>query len=494
MTEREILLHCLARIAARLQLNRRLRELGWTACGLFGLLTAYEILEAVIDSAAVMAGLAPLFVLAALAVVARFAVRLMQQPTLAQAAGAADSRADLKDELKSAYWFVLQAGTTPAIDLVLRHAAYTAHRIDPRRLFPLVVPRSVFAAVLLALTAGTLAWLSPRLTYPEAADLHEGALAEGSSRSATDALGLQRPAQDERPALATDGMPAPARGSRTDDAAWSQVEQLTRGLEPGPGLDPIQRAVDAHDARRALRLLESLPSAHKASGPSAQLEGEQMSAELAAGIIRRLQEMLQQNGDAEPNADPRASAGPVARVAQEPGEQPDDEQQGDNPGRHSAAEDALNAVLRAISRGGTGGREAVQAEGQGGQQSGLTNASGGAMGRRVGVSQAGAGDTQPPKGNPAGDAPSDPVLGKPTQRLAAQLQRVRVEHNDSEQDEGTPGAFYAATRAQAARLDYQTVTARQRATNEESMDAEQMPLAYRAAVKKYFLVEHAKEK
>ena len=60
------------------------------------------------------------------------------------------------------------------------------------------------------------------------------------------------------------------------------------------------------------------------------------------------------------------------------------------------------------------------------------------MGRRVGVSQAGAGDTQPAKGDPAGDAASDPVLGKRTLRLAAQLQRVRVEHNDSEQDEGTP--------------------------------------------------------
>jgi hypothetical protein len=289
-------------------------------------------------------------------------------------------------------------------------------------------------------------------------------------------------------------MPAPGRGSRTDDAAWLQVEQLTRGLEPGPGLEPIQRAVDAHDARRALQLLETLPGARKASGPSAQLEGEQMSAELAAGIIARLQEMLQRNGDAEPDAGSRASAGPLARVAQEPGQQFDDEDQGDNPGRHSAGEDALNAVLRAISRSGTGDREAVQAEGEGGQQSGRSNASGGAMGRRVGVSQAGAGDTQPPKGNPGGDLASDPVLGKRTLRLAAQLQRVRVEHNDSEQDEGTPEAFYAATRAQAARLDYQTVTARPRATNEESLDAEQMPLAYRAAVKKYFLTEHAKEK
>ena len=98
------------------------------------------------------------------------------------------------------------------------------------------------------------------------------------------------------------------------------------------------------------------------------------------------------------------------------------------------------------------------------------------------------------QGRSAGDAASDPVLGRRTLRLAAQLQRVRVEHNDGEQDEGTPEAFYAATRAQAARLDYQTVTARPRATNEESLDAEQMPLAYRAAVKKYFLTEHAKEK
>jgi Zn-dependent protease with chaperone function len=173
MTEREILLHCLARIAARLQLNRRLRGLGWTACGLFGLLALYQVLETVIDSAAVIAGLAPLLILAALAVVALFAMRLMQQPTLAHAAGAADARAHLKDELKSAYWFVLQARTTPTIDLALRHAAYTAsHR--PMPIVPAGRSPERIRRGSLALTAGTLAWLSPRLTYSQEATCVKG--------------------------------------------------------------------------------------------------------------------------------------------------------------------------------------------------------------------------------------------------------------------------------------------------------------------------------
>ena len=106
---------------------------------------------------------------------------------------------------------------------------------------------------------------------------------------------------------------------------------------PDPGSS--QSSVRSTRTTRSARSSYWRSFARRAQGirpPSAQLEGEQMSAELAAGIVARLREMLQHNGDAEPDAGSRANAGPVARVTQEPGDQPDDEQQGDQPGRHSA--------------------------------------------------------------------------------------------------------------------------------------------------------------
>ena len=115
------------------------------------------------------------------------------------------------------------------------------------------------------------------------------------------------------------------------------------------------------------------------------------------------------------------------------------------------------------------------------------------MGRRVGVSQAGGGDGEQPRSNPQGNADAEPVLGKKTQRLAVQLQTVKVEQSADEDRNGAEDAYYAATQAQAAKLDYEAVTAHRRSVNEQEVDRERMPLAYREAVKQYMIEQHRRE-
>ena len=66
----------------------------------------------------------------ALAVVALLAWRLARPTTLAQAAGAADTRAALKDELKSAHWFVQRAARGAFVELMVTRAAQTAQRLE----------------------------------------------------------------------------------------------------------------------------------------------------------------------------------------------------------------------------------------------------------------------------------------------------------------------------------------------------------------------------
>jgi len=89
---------------------------------------------------------------------------------------------------------------------------------------------------------------------------------------------------------------------------------------------------------------------------------------------------------------------------------------------------------------------------------------------------------------------ADPVLGKKTQRLAVPLQTIKVEQSDDEDRSGAEDAFYAATQAQASKLDYESAQASRRASSEQSVDASRMPMAYREAVKQYTLEQHRREK
>jgi hypothetical protein len=218
-----------------------------------------------------------------------------------------------------------------------------------------------------------------------------------------------------------------------------------------------------------------------------------MSEALAQGILERLKELSKEDG-AAPAPQPIEDAGPsTARLQRELRDEMEEVQRS-RPGQQSAGEDALNTMLRAISRNSTGGRELVRGETEAMQDAGRTSVGGGgAMGRRVGVSQAGGGNGEQPRSNADGNADDEPVLGKKTQRLAVQLQMVKVEHSADENRDGAEDAFYAATQAQASKLEYEAVKARSRQGSEGSAGGERTPMAYRDAVKHYMLGQHRKE-
>jgi hypothetical protein len=487
MPEREILLVRLAEVSRRIQLNRRLRDVGSMACAMFGLLCLHEILKAIIAPAKVVAAMAPLLVVAGVAAVALYGWRLLRKVPLDRAASEADARAGLKDELKSAYWFVRHESPTPLIELLLRRAARTAQRIETRELFPVVLPSSLVAAMGIAVAAVSLAWISPRITYSTTHPSFEYAHVRGSSERA-DALEPTAAPEIQSTRAAGNTRSAVARNG---DDVLQQIEELTDRLERSPERD----AGKGQDTKRTTYLAEQLQRSGTA-GQAALPEGEQMPAEVARGIMARLRALLNEDTASAPEQD-KASADvstqPAARVTQgQGGDSEDQEDRG--PGQHSLGETALNTLLRAISRGGTGNRQAVRGEGEGGEERGRSNASGGAMGRRVGVSQAGAGGDNPATGNPAGDSLSDPVLGARTTRLQSQLRQVHVKTSGGGEDDiGPAESFYSATQSQDATVGYEAVTGRQTASKETVRDTQQMPLTYRAAVKNYFLSGHAKE-
>lgn len=165
MQYRDVLIYSLTVIARRMRLRAALRELTRAACALASTLLVYQILAALIPAPAAASALKALLVLLFIGSIGFFAVRAARRITLAQAAAATDACADLKDELKTAYWFARQGEALPLIDLQIRRAVLALQKLHPNKLFTIAITRRAFAALGLALIAGWLAWFSPRLEY-----------------------------------------------------------------------------------------------------------------------------------------------------------------------------------------------------------------------------------------------------------------------------------------------------------------------------------------
>jgi hypothetical protein len=492
MSQHQVLVDWLTRAALRLRVDRRLRELGWGASALLGLLVVRLLLRAAPLPAAVDAALVPLLVLAALAAVTACCFRLMRPIDIAQAASRADASAGLHDELKSACWFAKQQDPSAAVTIMLQHAGRTVQRLDPDKLFPLSVPRSALAALVLAAAAAVLAHLP--------AGSADARSARGAEAAAHDSAVAARSASRTRLVGAdqTDRFAAPLQDpassqSRDDEALWARAEEAAERLDRVEDRDALRHAIQDRDTKRVTQLLEAAqPTSALPGGRAAQPEGNKISAEVAQGILERLQELLAQDDDTPGNDVKQSAEEGSLRVSPAQTAATQESQRADS-ARHDA-ESELNAALRAMSLAGTGDREAMRGRGeaQGWQEGDSSNANGGAMGRRVGLSRAGAGNGDAPPGHPAGDPEAAPVLGKQTLRLAAQLQRVATGSPSNERDDGAPEAFYAATQAQSSRLESQSVTGATRRTGEAALERAPTPLAYRSAVKKYFLTEHQK--
>ena len=488
MSECDILLRWLARAAGRRRLNERLQDVVWLVTTLLALAIAYQTLNAGLANTQLTSVMLPLFLVAGAAAIVYFGWHMASAPILTQAASYADARAGLNDELRSALWFAPHETANDFIRIHLVRAARTVQHLDVRQLFPFVMPRNLPMAIVLALFAGALLWVSPHIE-PTVDDSQ--AVRSGGSRSGVFVAGEPVP-QDE-------DIEAVAAAREFSEAAWLKVENLARELTSGPPAEQIAQAIAVRDAKTAARLLAGMQrkeATQPATGASARPEAEQMSATLAKGIIDRLQSLLNESGGWSPNVSGERDDDNVERlteqVSRELREEMDAAQQS-LPGEMSPEESALNTTLLAMSRDSTGVREIVRGESPLMQGAGRTSVGSGAMGRRVGVSTGGAGDADQPRGNPDGNAQAEPVLGRKTVRLRMQLQTVKIDSTEPEVRDGAEESFYAATQAQAAKTDYETVTAVQPGGAEQITGKERLPLAYRDAVKRYTLRQHRRD-
>ena len=494
MSESDVVIRWLGRAANRIRANERLEDAGRLLIGLSGLAIIYQLLHATIGVTAVTAALLPLFFLAAAGVIVFFAWRLIGRDVLFsldrdRAASLTDTRAGLRNELGSAWWFISSAPSDDFVRLHVARAAQTVRGLELSRLLPLTLPRSIPVGVALVLSAVLITWLAPHFDVTS----HETISTRPALQRATGIVAVPETTDD-------DDFEADESAAGPSEIAWLKIEKLARELRTGPHTAEIAEAIEARDARKASRLLAGMQrrqAAHPATGKAARPESEQMSKELAKGIVDRLQSLLSQGGgwSAQGEADNSGSSPQrlTDDLTRELREEMEDAQTA-RPGEMSPEEQALNTTLQAMSRDSTGGREVIRGEANPMQGLGRTSVGSGAMGRRIGVSTGGAGDGEQPRGNPEGNAEAEPVLGQKTLRLQLQMQTVTIDQLETDGNDGSEESFYAATQAQAARTQYQDVVAEQHSGAENSTGTEQLPIAYRDAVKEYTVRQHRRER
>ena len=474
-----------------MQARSRLRELGWMVCTVLSALGLYLLLDTLGVPIPALVALAALLLLGVGAAAAFFAWRCVHRTDLSSAAGEADSRLDLKDELKTAFWFAREDVPSATEVLMLRHAAETVRRLDPRVACPLRIPGNFGAAAVLGVIALGLAFAGHDTTHPAGAGVALAGDLKADARVLPGGANTEEEGAFRFDARGLLSAPKP----QGESELWTKAEELAQSLKSAEERAELQRAIRAHDVKRVRELLEPAEQAALAApaGPDARARAGQVSAEVAQGILERLQSLLGQGSSEAKREDPGLAVDD--REGGVPGWRDNGAQQSErrDTDQHTTM-DALNDALRALSQAATGDRSMANSPpGETSQNNGRTNINGGAMGMRVNTSEAGAGGEDTPPDAPSGGV-GEPVLGKPTLRLAAQLQRLSAGTAHNEPAAGAAEGFYAATQAQAARLDFTPAQVAETSAGEAALTREQVPIAYRASVKRYFLTEHGKER
>lgn len=144
MSDKEIIIRTLERIERRIRVNRLSKELGLGAtfflafplvCKVWDLLDPFR--------AATITILAGTWILLFGAYVVW---RGLRKTTESQAAVSIDRAADLKDEIKTAVWFIHNPRPSEWVDAQIHRAANRTRTIDVNRLYPRYVPKTLYLA------------------------------------------------------------------------------------------------------------------------------------------------------------------------------------------------------------------------------------------------------------------------------------------------------------------------------------------------------------
>ena len=517
-TERSTITAILKRIDLKVRFNQTLLHLSVASCLVLGALVLIELAPRLVP-----VNTPPGSLIVGVGSAAFLAFLLWSQiggRQLGRAAGVADMRAGLNDEIKSAYWFMRQDNSSPWIDLLVGRAATTARRLNPRRLVPVTIPKRFGITLALFGLLQVLALVpsdGPLLTFvvasdsirfertldtyaEEIRDLIDG---EGDELLDEEALALLELALEELEAEDTsfdellrnlrEAQDLLDEGNLEMTATRDALDELGEEFSGSNELKDFVNALrnqDLSDAADRLRDLAERLADLDGLELTELAELLQEASNLDEPAIKELLKALQQAADAI--AEDRV---PDAQEAlNEAADEIDQitDRQARQQANNEAAERA-QALQEALARQPMSAEGQTQmAQGQSGEAQ-QANASMAAPSSTVNRSEG----AQPPgtESGPAGNATGNPSggpleLGAST-TLEAQLALEVIEgatpDPDEERELDPEDLFQEASRQQGSIVQYRDVRAPSQYSQGSALNAERIPWQYRSLVKKYFL-------
>ena len=518
-TEQSSIIVVLRRIDLKVRFNQALHHLSVASCLVFGVLVLVEAAPLLVPvgrpsgSLIVGAGSA--------AFLALLFWKQLGGWRLERAAGVADMRASLNDELKSAYWFMGQDDSSPWIDLLVGRAARTARRLDPRGLVPIVIPKRFGIALGLFALLELLAFVpsdGPLLTFAapsdslrferareayaeEMRDLIDG---EGDELLDEEALAFLEAALEELQGVETsfdellrnlrEAQDALDEGNlqmtATRDALRELGEELSGSNELAEFVDAL-RNQDLSDAADLLRELAERLGDLDAPELADLGDRLQEASALDETVIEELLEALQEATNAlseDRLSDAQEALDQVADALQRLSDR-----QALQEANNEAAEraEALQEALAQLRLGSEG--EQTQAQSRQGQSAGAQQSEASMPSSEVNSSEGAeqSGTQSGPAGNSTGDpSGAELELGASTTleaQLALEVLEGSVPDAEEDQELDPEDLFQEASRQQTSIVEYRDVRAPSRYSEGSALNAERIPWRYRSLVKKYFL-------
>lgn len=523
------ILRALRRVDRRRLLNRALRHLGLGACAILGVVVLLEVARRLVGVPAPSSALVGL--LGALGFTAWAIQDVVRRRSLGLAAGLADRRADLKDELKTAYFFLGRRPRSEWVETQVERAARTAGSLEPGRLVPTEIPRTTLVAAGLGLLLVALLWVPARpllvLSAPDAdpgtlgteqqerfrdiqelfqeaeeldEDQEEGLSEEVRERLEEAMRRLEEGEIDMEEALAEmrQAENLLEEGNLEMNAMQQSLEDLARELEGAEDLGEMADALRQQDLREAAEMMrqlaERLPDLDEAARRElAEKLQESAGAERSSmeELMEALQEAAEQMSQEELQA-AREAMEKAAEAMQQMARQQEAQQ------RMNQAAEEMQGLQQSMQQQSAAATQQEGSEQQPrGPQAQAQQMEGGAMAMpsdEVEWQEGGGDQSQPPQdpqGGPTGHASGTPQggqqpLGDPT-RLEVQLEMEVLEKEDPEEPPRPENLFEEQSRRQQASVQYRDARGRARYAEGSALRVERIPWRYRDLVKLYFL-------
>jgi hypothetical protein len=526
MSDKEIIIKTLERVERRIRANRLFKELGLDATLFLAFPLACKVWDLFYPfKSSTITILAGTWILLFAAYVVW---RSLRKTTENHAAVSIDKAADLKDEIKTAIWFIHNPRPSDWVDAQIHRAADRTRTIDIDRFFPRYMPKTAYLAAafflfFIALNFVPLPWnhnwlmlqAAPAFTLtPQEAEMlkqtqallqkaNELKKSEVAQKLEDVAQDLKEGKMDAAQVLEKlNALQNQLSEGNLDAASMREgLQEMAKSLAQSDKLDATAEAINNQDLNKAAdelrKAAEKLGSTDPQSRSKMQKSLQQASENPRAGL-EELAQRLKEAAEDLKNEDQKD-----AQVAlDEAGQELDQiEEKLQNQDLKNLAAEQLQNLQQSLRQSQQAGKQ--QARAKSGQDQKVQNRQKSGEGDQGDSPQAGSETEGDPSAEPAqqsaqaggnnngnglmpsGKGGGDAQREGPPTTLDVQLQKEQIE-GMHDQDQGLKEDLDEVSKQERSKLDYRNVKSELSPAQKDLLNQDRIPWEYRSLIKDYF--------